>query len=675
MSAIDDFLATQPGAQGAAPAPGATGAPQTVDALLARDATAQSVPPALRAPQVAQPPGLPSVSPQDLAMGGASPDTLMQLRQIGMGAAHGVGSMFNNAANFVERHLPFFPADIAARDTAVQANADQQWGQNASPGEKASAIVAPMLLPMSGAMAPGNAVRAGIASLPRMGGTIGNLVGAGVGNAVNGALMSTGAPINPNQPVGPQDASHLGWGAALGAGIPALLSGGVGVGNWIGQNAKGLLQPVIDPRGYVGKGIADFLGDQSENVANNIRSAPTYVQDVQPTAAQVGGNLGLVATEKAAANADPNFKIALAQRGVNNNAALWNALDQIAGNKDDLNNLIAQRDTATTPLYNLAKQQNIPVDNPMSDLLSRPAMKTAINRAQTLADNANAGPILQTVGVPNSMGGAPTTSNLLTGNGAQAVKEALDAMLLPENTQKLSGKEIGAIQDTRNAYMAWLEGHSDAFRQARQTYALMSPPINSMQAAQQMSENLGGLGRSMDVNQNPILTAPGYATQFQRALGNQEFGIEPAAQTQLENIGHELQRATISNSMKSPGSDTAYNLAANGWLARNLYGPGFGGATTLGRGMAGLATALAGHPYVGVGVAGGLGKIGQTVGNRLNAQVSDLLLNPQGLLPYLDARTAAAVNPAQPAFGGLLQGNVVPSLVNRGLRGGLMNAQ
>jgi hypothetical protein len=664
MSAFDDYLN----------APVATPTQQSFDAYLGTAPAQASAPAAASpAPQVAQ--SQPGVTAGDFAAGGASPDTLSQLLQIGQGAAHGIGSMFNNAANFAERHIPFFPASIAARDTAAQAQADQQFAQSASPGSQAAATVAPMLLPMSGAMAPGNALRAGVTSLPRMTGFMGRTLGSVAGNALNGGLMATGAPIDPSQAVGPQDATHVGFGTALGAGIPALLNGGVATGSWLGRNLAGIAAPVVNPRNYVGQGIANFLGDEAPNVASAIRTAPSYVPGYQPTVAQIAGNVGLVATEKAAANGDPAFKIALAQRGVNNNAVLWNALDQVAGNQNDLSNLIAARDTATNPLYNVAKQQNIPVDAPMTDLLSRPAMQKAISRAQTGSDNRNAGQIITTIGIPNPMGGAPSSLTTMNGNGAQRVKEAFDAMLMPENTNKLSGKEIGDIRDTRDAFMAWLEGHSPEFAQARQTYAAMSPPINSMQAAQQISERLGGLGRSMDVNQNPILTAPGYATAMSQAIGNQEFGIQPQAQAQLENIGRELQRATISNSLKSPGSDTAYNLAANGWLARNLYGPGFGGATPVGRGLAGLATALGGHPWLGVGVASGLGKVGQTVGNRLNAQVSDLLLNPSGLLPYLDARAAAPINPANPVFPGLLQRNVVPALIGGVARGGLMNSQ
>lgn len=494
-------------------------------------------------------------------------------------------------------------------------------------------------------------------------------VGLGAAQGAAGAAMM---PVeNPGDNYWTQKAEQVGVGAGLGSGVPLASKAG-------GALAKGVwnvAQPVIQPGKFVGQGFARAMSPQdAAMVAANIRNAPVYTPGYQPTTAQLGGSNFLVQTEKAAANSFPSVKTALVDRSVQNNATLWDALHSVAGTQDDLNNAIAARSTTTNPLYNIAKQQNIPVDQPMTGLMQRPAMQSAIKRAQTLADNNEAGPIFQTTRVPNNMGGSATTSQTLTGNGAQAVKEALDAMLLPENTQKLSSKEIGALQDTRNAYMAWLEGHSPAFTQARQTFAAMSPPINTMQAGQQMVDRLGGLGRSLDTNQNPILTAPGYATALSQALKGQEFGIEPAAQTTLENIGRDLQRSTVSNSIKSSGSDTAYNLAANGWLARSLYGPSFEGASGLGRNVAAGMALLTGHPYAAGAIFAGGKKIGQAVGSQLQNRLSNFLTDPNALLPYLDAHAASTSQPVQGALAKRLLQYGRPALIN-GLSGQLVNGQ
>lgn len=492
-------------------------------------------------------------------------------------------------------------------------------------------------------------------------------LGLGAAQGASGASMM---PVeNPGNDFWTQKAEQAGVGGALGAATP-LAAAGAGA---LGRGLWNVAQPVLQPGKFVGQGVAGAMSPaEAAAAASNIRNAQQFVPGYQPGTAALAQSPFLIQTEKAAGNL-PGVKTALMNRNISNNAAVWDTLNQVGGTDLDLKNAIGARDMATIPLYNIAKQQPIPVDAPMTDLMSRPAMQTAIDRAQKLASNTNAGPIFQTTRIPNSMGGSATTAQTLTGNGAQAVKESLDAMLLPENTQKLSGKEIGALQDTRSAYIAWLEGHSPAFTQARQTYAGMSPPINTMTAGQQMAARLGGLGRTVDASQNPIITAPGYATALDQALKGQEFGIEPAAQATLENIGHELQRSTALNSVPKTGSDTAYNLAANGWLARNLYGPSFQGATGLGKSLAAGAALLTGHPYVAAGVFGGANKLGQMVGNRLQGSLTDFLMNPNAVLPYLDAQAASASQPVQGALAKRLLQYGRPALVN-GISSGLVNA-
>lgn len=654
MSAIDDFLATQPGAQGAS-AGEASSAPQTVDDLLARDATTQSVPPALRAPKVAQ-----AQNSQWQAPGGFMTGVGDVVRGGVQDLVHGISW----AADKIAPNSQFAQdarAALPQMQQTIDAQNQQYAQQRAANGESGTDWM--RLAGNAVGTLPTMALGGDFAAAPFLGKLgIGALQGA-----VGAGLMPTTG--NSDQSFAHQKAVQMEVGGLMGGAVPLVAIGAKAAG----QGAWNALRPVLKPNDYVGEGMTAMLSPQdAATAASNIRSAPTFTPGYQPTTAQVAGLPFFVQTEKAAGNL-PTVKNAMAQRAVDNNATLWNSLNQVAGTDLDLQNAIAARAKASNPLYNLAKQQNIPVDAPMTDLMSRPAMSSAIDRAQKLASNMNAGPIFQSTRIPNSMGGSPTTVKTLTGNGAQAVKEALDAMLLSENTQKLSSKEIGALQDTRSAYLAWLEGHSPEFTQARQTFASMSPPINTMQAAQQMQQLLGGLGRSMDVAKNPILTGPGYASALNRALSNQEFGIEPQAQTALENIGRDLQRGTISNSIRSPGSDTAYNLAANGWLARQLYGPTFGGAGAAGKAVAALGATALGHPMVGLGILGGANKIGKMVGNRLQDRLSGLLLNPDAVLPYLDARAAAA---SQSIPGPIMQGLLNygrPAAVN-GLLGGLQNS-
>lgn len=151
------------------------------------------------------------------------------------------------------------------------------------------------------------------------------------------------------------------------------------------------------------------------------------------------------------------------------------------------------------------------------------------------------------------------------------------------------------------------------------------------------------------------------------------YGIDANALQQLQGIGQDLQRATVSNGLKSPGSDTAYNTSANGWLAHHLYGPNFQGASGLGRAVGAIGAAVAGHPMVGAGLLVGGNRIGQMVGGRLNEQLGNLLLDPQALLPYLDARAAGPVNATQQALRTALGRQLLPAAIGGVARSGLVN--
>ena len=670
---IDAMLAAR--AQGksvaaAAPAsPAASPASDPIDAMLAQRAAGQQIAGASQAQPssaVAKPEAQGSATAADLAAGGASPNTVADLGQIASGAAHGVGSMFNNAANFVERHLPFFPADVAARDTATQAQVDQQFSQTASPGEKASAFVAPMLMPLGDLAAPGNAVRAGITKLAGTAAPgIGRVVGSLAGNATNGAIMATGAPIDPNQPVGQQDARNLVTGAALGAALPAVAS----AGKAIGSNLWNAVKPIVNPDAYVGQGFAGALGDQAAGVAQNIRSAPQFVPGSAPTTAQAGANPVLVATEKAAANANPDLRNALAQRAIDNNDARWQALMGVAKSPEALQAAQAAREDATFPLYAAAGDQTANVGASFMKLAQRPAMRQAMQQADQLAANRGETLVWPQPGPNGTLARSP--SREINGRALDYTNRALGDMIA--NAKATGNKELASgLADAQSQLQSWMQRYIPAQRQAAQTYAQMSVPINTMEAGQAIANGLGT--RAMNPGGAPEIGLMPYRSALSSAMKNAKYGIDANALGTLQGIGQDLQRATISNSLRSPGSDTAYNLAAQGWLARQLYGPTFGGAGNLGKAVGAIGATALGHPMVGLGILGGGNKIGQMVGGRLNDRLSNFLLDPNALLPYLDARAAAPVNGTQQALAAALRRQVVPAVVSGVSRRSLVNA-
>lgn len=506
------------------------------------------------------------------------------------------------------------PTPANATERRVQAVSSAMAGT--APFVKAGQLIANAASPLavgSNASPVVQAVGNGMSALP----------GMQVTGAAGAALGGDVAREHGYGPIGQMTGGLLG--ALLGSIAPsAALASYRGAQN-LANNVSGVVQPLVSPQKYVGNQLAQTIGpDAASTVAQNIRNAPEYVPGSLPTTAQAGANPTLVATEKSLANTSPEFKQALAGRSDANNAARWRVLQDVAQTPDALTAATNNRDAAVRPLYDAAANQTANVGNAFMTLAQRPAMVRAMQQAQTLA--ANRGETL----VWPQQGGDMSIS----GSALDYTKQALSDMVA---SAKASGnKSEGAgIADALDRLNSWTQRYIPAQREAARTYAQMSPPINTMQAGQQIAGALGT--RAMDSSGLPQISLMPYRSALTKAIGDQEYGIDPTAHAALQGIGQDLQRATISNSLRSPGSDTAYNIAANGWLARQIYGQNFGGATGLGRALGAIGATVTGHPYIGAGLLLQGNRLGQLAGNRLNAQLSELMLDPQGLLPYLDA--------------------------------------
>jgi hypothetical protein len=479
--------------------------------------------------------------------------------------------------------------------------------------------------------------------------------------AISGGLMPTTG--NSDQSFAQQKMQQAGVGGLLGGAAPLVAAGAKAAG----QGVWNAIKPVVQPTQYVGQGMANAM-DQAEaaQAAANIRGAQQFVPGSLPTTAQLAQTPVMVQTEKAAGNI-PAFKTAMAQRAIDNNDARWGALMGVAGTPADLQAAQAARDAAAAPLYNAAHQATANVGPAFMRYAQIPEMQEAMQRANGLASlDAAVGR-----GVPPvwpQQGGSQAINGAALDYTSRALGDMIDTAQRAGETSKAA-----SLAALRGKIDSWTQTYIPGVQQARAAYAAGSVPINTMDVGQQIANGLGT--RAMNAGGAPEIQLMPFRSALTKAMNSGDaakYGIDANALQTLQGIGQDLQRATVSNSIKSPGSDTAYNLAANGWLARNLYGPGFGGATPLGRGMAGLAMALGGHPWVGAGLAGSVGKVGQAVGNRLQDRLTGLLMNPNDILPFLDAR---ATPPAQAIPGPVMQGLLNygrPAVVN-GLLGGFQN--
>lgn len=393
--------------------------------------------------------------------------------------------------------------------------------------------------------------------------------------------------------------------------------------------------------------------------ASNIRGAQTFVPGSMPTTAQVAQTPLMVQTEKAAGNI-PAFKTAMADRAIQNNNARWQALMGVAQTPEALQAAQAAREDATFPLYAAAGDQTAGAGKALVKLFQRPAMMQAAQQADTLA--ANRGETL----VWPQQGGDMS----INGRALDYTNRALGDMI--GNAKASGNKELASgLADAQSQLQAWTSRYIPAQREAAKVYAQMSVPVNTMEAGQAIANGLGT--RAMNAGGVPEIQLMPFRSALTSAMKNAPYGIDANALNTLQGIGQDLQRATVSNSIKSPGSDTAYNLAAQGWLARQLYGPTFGGAGNIGKAVGAIGATALGHPMAGLGILGAGNKIGQMVGGRLQDRLTGLLMDPNMLLPYLDARAAAASQAVpNPLMQGLL--NYGRPAITNGLVGGLVNA-
>lgn len=474
--------------------------------------------------------------------------------------------------------------------------------------------------------------------------------------AAGAGMMPTTAPQD-GQSYASQKAQQLGIGGALGAAGP-LVSGTVGAA---GRGLWNAIQPVVQPGRFVGRGLANALEPQAAaDAAANIRNAQIFVPGSTPTTAQVAGNPIIVQTEKALANSSGDFKSALLNRGIDNNDARWQALMGVAQDQPTLDAAVQARAAAAQPLYDAAHQSTANVGPAFMRYAQIPEMQEAMQRANQIASldaavGRGVAPVWPTPNVP----GVQQGSRAINGAALDYTSRALGDMI-GEAQRAGSNTRAGALTQLRNMVDSWTQQYIPGVQQARAAYAAGSVPVNTMEVGQQIANGLGTRAmNSAGVPEIQMMPFRSALTQAMNSGNAAQFGIDANAHNVLQGIGQDLQRATVSNSIKSPGSDTAYNIAANGWLARHLYGPTFQGASGLGKAAVTAGALISGHPLAAGGVLAGANRLGQAVGGRLQDRLGGYLLDPATVLPYLDARATAPAGQALP-------GPVVRGLLNYG---------
>lgn len=399
-----------------------------------------------------------------------------------------------------------------------------------------------------------------------------SIAGSGAAGAATSFLTQPVAS-DENPLLGPAIGAVAGVGGSLlGRGVKALVGAG-----------KGLLEPFYE------KGQQKIAGRVLERFSENpealkIASGAATQTGALPTLAEASRDRGIASLERALGQQEPQIASSLAQRSSENNAARVRVLQDLAGNEARRAAAMEARDTAAGQMYKAATSASYTVDDKLAELLKRPVVRQAMERAKTLAQNQGRQFSFE-VSPPNAFAGLGVpnnTSRQITGQGLQDLKMALDEMLTDPQSG-FAGKAGDAVKGLRSQIVSWMEQANPGFKSARESYASLSKPINAMDVGQRVLDKTTASIR--DLNGNPRILA----NSFSRALNDEkslvrnatgfkgvkslEDVLSPEQIASLNAVRGEMELgANLANAANGPGSQTAKSLASQN-LMRQILGP------------------------------------------------------------------------------------------------------
>lgn len=509
-----------------------------------------------------------------------------------------------------------------------------------------------------------------------------------------GAVMSTAAPVTGPGNYGDQKATQAGFGALTGGSIP-LVTSGLG-GAYSG--GKELFNMVFRPESVAAKNLARIYKATPETV-DKLRSAPEYVPGETVTAAQALQTPEAVMAEKAmrnrpefkaafteADNANNRARMGVVEKYAGSDAELEAAK---AKRRTESNAFASDTLTAGPENQRYAKAAKILEDS------KGPRMSSAdfdqLNTARLIMNRVHKGTITEAeaakqlkgmvfkskfaqksfdqamtavdknmVSPKNIVKQLETLSNSGNPTVSAAARQHLEVIAKnADSTGKVPAFALDDIRQNIGATLAnakhstngvtssvesakygpvstkiinTLERSIPGYRNYLRTYRANSVPINTMEAGRSI---LGPLNnRRLNSAGDQSLTLNDLAQGFKRD-NKARYSMSPDAKQALTGVQDSLKRRSVSDSISSPGSDTAYNLQADSWLARNLLGETLGGPTKKGYGMAGLFGAVAGHSVapglLGTGggalLAGGLKKAADSINAKISLKVGEGAIN------------------------------------------------
>jgi hypothetical protein len=268
---------------------------------------------------------------------------------------------------------------------------------------------------------------------------------------------------------------------------------------------------------------------QGPEIVNALRAAQEIVPGSIPTAAQAAADTGVVGFQKMGKSAAGVLETEYKGREAAQKAALRGAVQEVGKTLEDVAAAEKARASVTSPMYKAADQTLSKVDSEFTSLLQRPSMDQVMARAARLAAERDIpfqigktvpeqrvpSALVDEAGRPLAETVTPATFAQLPGTSIHFIKQAFDDLTKDPATFGIGAAEARAIGKTRNEFLTWAEQteKNPAYKQARETFAKMSEPINQMQVGQFLESKLTpALGE-----ETARLRATGYATALEQA--------------------------------------------------------------------------------------------------------------------------------------------------------------
>jgi hypothetical protein len=395
---------------------------------------------------------------------------------------------------------------------------------------------------------------------------------------------------------------------ALSGALPVAGQALAWTGNKALQGVKSVVEPLYEGgrEKILGRALREATGGESQKAISNLKAYQPSVSGTKLTAGEVSGVPSLAATQRAVMATTPEATNLATARQASNAQARTQALENIATDTR-LGKYATLRERVADDLYEDALNKSMSFDKlprnlqlEASSLSTTPAIKTAMNEAKTNA--ANRGLDI----------GDPAGSL----RGLHETKMALDDQI--NNLQSIlekSGKkgaknaELDGLISAKNRLLNFIENKniSPEYKQARQTYAKLSKPVEQLESIQKLAE------KSVNPKDQQI-----YAGRFFNQLEalKKEGVLSPRQIQRLEAIADDLRKVDFGQTAgRGVGSDTVQKLAYTNMLNQT--------------GIPNVLRDLPAGQVIG-GLASRVGDVVYGNANRqLTSKLAESLMNPQ----------------------------------------------